>query len=327
LSDGNLLGHFAGRRILVSGGAGYLAAGLVRILKDADCRIIRLDLPGSKFASFGGLARVEDVRCDVSDSSTWDSALEAVDIVFHLAAQTSASFANEDPRADWRSNVLPMLHLLETCRHKAYLPACIFSSTVTVAGVPTRLPVDESHPDNPQTVYDLHKLMAEQYLKYYGMQGFVRDVILRLPNIYGPGPRSSRADRGILNQMIRRAMSGEPLTVYKPGNQQRDYLYVEDAARAFLAAAIRVDEIKGRHFVIGTGQGHTISEALSLVAERVALKTGRRAEVLQVDPPSNQNSIEARNFVVDARRFSGSTGWLPECTLEEGIDKTLEAFL
>lgn len=320
-----LLDHFTGRRILITGGAGYIATGLVRILKDADCRILRLDLPGSAFASFDGLARFEDAHGDLSDPSPWDRATEGADFVFHLAAQTSAAQADEDPRADWRSNVLPMLHLLETCRRKRIRPACVFSSTVTVAGVPARLPVDETHPDNPQTMYDLHKLMAEWYLKYFCKQGHARGAILRLPNVYGPGPGSRRADRGILNRMIRRAMSGDPLTVYKPGNQLRDYLYVEDAARAFLVAATRIDEIQGRHFVIGTGRGHSISEALSLVADRVARKTGVRAEILHVDPPSNLNPIERRNFVVDARAFSEATGWLPETALAEGIDGTLES--
>lgn len=317
----------AGKRILISGGAGYLAANLVNLLKDADCRIVRLDREGAQFPPVEGIAVVEDMVGDIRDREMWDRALEGVDLVFHFAAQTSAYVANENPSSDLESNVLPMLYLLESCRRHGWRPAILFASTVTVCGIPERLPVDETHPDNPITMYDLHKLMAEQYLKWYVGQGIVRGAILRLANVYGPGPKSSSSDRGVLNQMVRRALAGEPLTVYRPGDQLRDYVYVGDVAKAFLEAARNVDSVNGQHFVIGSGSGHTIAQAMNLVADRVALKTGRRVEVNLVDPPHPQSPIEARNFVADTHRFGEATGWRACRQLAEGIDLTMEAFI
>ncbi len=145
--------------------------------------------------------------------------------------------------------------------------------------------------------------MAEQYLRWYSEQGFVRGVTLRLANVYGPGPRSSCADRGILNQMIRRALAGEPLTVYGPGDQVRDYLYVEDAARAFLSAAASEEALNGKYFVIGSGVGHTIAEAMEIVAERCALRTGKRVPVVHVKPPAILSPIEQRHFIADSGLF------------------------
>lgn len=315
---------FQNKTILITGGAGYLASGLLALLKDIDCHIIRMHRQEACPAPVNGQAQVVNLAGDVRDPSVWGPLLAKVDYIFHFAAQTSSYVANADAVADQASNVLPMLHLLEACRRQERRPVIGFAGTVTVAGMPTRLPVDESHPDYPLTIYDLHKQMAEQYLHWYAEQEFVRGFTLRLANIYGPGPRSSRSDRGILNQMILRAMAGAALTVYGKGEQVRDYLYVEDAARAFLDAALHSEALNGRYFVVGSGQGHTIAEAIELVADRVRARTGISVPVQHVDPPADLSPIEQRHFIADSSLFQRTTGWKPQCTLAEGIDRTLE---
>jgi nucleoside-diphosphate-sugar epimerase len=315
---------FQGKDILITGGTGYLASGIIALLKDVDCRIIRLGKRTDGREEITGAATIVDVVGDVHDREVWEHCLEGVDVIFHLAAQTSTYVANADPLADQAVNVLPILRMLESCRRRLIQPTVCFASTVTVAGIPERLPVGESHPDHPLTVYDLHKQMAEQYLRWYAEQGLVCGVTLRLANIYGPGPRSSSTDRGVLNQMIRHALAGEPLTVYGSGEQLRDYLYVEDAARAFLAAAANGAALSGEYFVVGSGVGHTIAAAAEMVVERAAVRTGKPVEVRYVVPPDTLSPIERRNFVADPRRFCAATGWQPRYSLSTGIDRTLE---
>ena len=294
------------------------------LLKDTDCTIVRLAKKGTVCQPVCGSAKIIDGDGDIRDPILWERNLEGVDVVFHFAAQTSTYTANADPLADHAVNVLPMLHLLDTCRQRGFRPTVCFASTVTIAGIPKRLPVDESHDAQPLTVYDLHKKMAEQYLCWYASQGWVQGITLRLANVYGPGPHSRQNDRGILNQMIRRALAGEALTVYGAGEQLRDYLYIEDAARAFAVAAVHAEMLNGRRFVLGSGVGHSIAETLKMVAARAAARTGRAVEVRNVTPPEALSPIEQRNFVADSRQFREATGWNPHISLSEGIDRTME---
>jgi UDP-glucose 4-epimerase len=315
---------YAGKKIFITGGAGYLATNMVRVLQGINCRIDRLDRQDAEFEPINGTAQIQNLIGDVRDPSGWEESLDKADIIFHLAAQTSTYVANADPAADLDSNVLPLLRILELCRTRGWCKTILLASTVTIVGIPLQLPVDETFPDHPVTVYDLHKMMAEHYLKYYAKQGIVSGAILRLSNVYGPGPISSRPDRGILNQMIRRALSGESLTVYGRGEQMRDYVHVEDVALAFLQAAININLLNGEHFIIGSGLGYSIVDAMNLVADRVSLKTGKRVPVEHVEPPSVQSPIEFRNFIADSSRFKRLTGWKTYYTLTEGIDQTIE---
>jgi nucleoside-diphosphate-sugar epimerase len=314
------------RRVLVTGSSGFLATNLVEALKDTKCFIRKLSR-GTSFPVHGGAARIEDMSADIAEEATWERALDGIDIVFHFAAQTGVSVANEDPVADFGANVLPMLRMLEACRKKNLHPVVLFSGTVTEAGITDRIPVDENVPDNPVTVYDLHKLMAENYLKYYVKQGMVRGAALRLANVYGPGPRSSGANRGVLNGMIEKALEGRALTIYGQGNYVRDYIYVRDVVVAFLAAGASIDRLNGRHYVIGSGTGHTIAETVRMVASRVERVSGSPVAVMHVDLPDELSPIEQRNFVADTTHFSSRTGWMAGTSLAEGIDLTIDYFV
>ncbi len=317
---------FLGKRILVTGGGGYLATNLISLLKDIKCTIVRLDM-ARQFPQLNGPADVVDIKGDIREKPVLAKALQGVDIVYHLAAQTSVYVAEDNPLADLKVNALAMLNLLEICRKKTLKPIVLFSGTVTEAGICQEMPVNETVKDSPITIYDIHKLMAETYLKHYCQQGFVRGAILRLANVYGPGPKSSSADRGVINMMMRKALAAEALTVYGQGDLLRDYIYVEDVARAFVLAVKHIEKVNGRHFVLGSGQGHTLAEAINLVADRAALKTELRVEVKHIDPPSGLSPIENRNFVADTERFSSATGWKARYSLVDGIDNTLKAFL
>jgi nucleoside-diphosphate-sugar epimerase len=219
-----------------------------------------------------------------------------------------------------------MMTLTEICLGRNPPPLLLFAGTATQTGLTTEVPVDPARSDAPVTVYDLHKWMAEQYLEFWARVGGLFGTTLRLCNVYGPGPPSGSSDRGVLNQMVRRAMKGEALTVYGDGHQIRDYVYVDDVARAFAAAAEAPSAVTGRHFVIGTGRGHAIRDMVSKVATIVGRRIGKEIAVTSVAPPLTLASIESRSFVADPEPLAEATGFRALVTLDEGIERTLDHF-
>lgn len=319
-----ILDFYQGKRLVVTGSSGYLAHSLLRELGEVDCQIIGLSRKGKMNFSTPGRADVRHVIGNVSERIAWEEVLEGADMVFHFAAQTSAYASHRNPYSDYAVNVLPLLHMGEVCRDRGYRPTVLFSGTVTQSGMPQSLPVNEGHPDNPVTLYDVHKNMAEQYLKFYARQGIFIGISLRLTNVYGPGPEESNGDRGVLNKMIRRALQGSPLILYTAGREIRDYLYIEDAVDAFLWAGICGEKMNGGHFIIGSGQAYSLQEAFELVSQRAALRTGTQVAVEHRPAPEPLLEIERRNFIADASQFSSICGWRPRYSLLEGIDRTLE---
>jgi nucleoside-diphosphate-sugar epimerase len=176
-------------------------------------------------------------------------------------------------------------------------------------------------------VYDIHKLAVEKYLQFFSAAAGIPSVTLRLANVYGPGTQVSGQERGVLNLMMQRALSGETLTIYGEGTPIRDYVYIDDVISAFLKAGSMGPALTGNHFIIGTGIGTTILTAINQVADRAALITGVRPPVEHVLPPDDLASNSERDFIADSNLFQKSTGWRPQVTLSDGIDRSLRYFL
>jgi nucleoside-diphosphate-sugar epimerase len=127
--------------------------------------------------------------------------------------------------------------------------------------------------------------------------------------------------------MVGKALAGEALTIYGDGQPVRDYVFIDDVVRALLLAGSQIDSLNGNYYFIGSGTGTRLVDAVNLVAERAARKTGHRPPVVHVDAPNTQLAIEERSFVTDTARFSRATGWMPGVSLEQGIDRTVEHHL
>jgi UDP-glucose 4-epimerase len=306
-----LISYYKKKTVLVTGGSGYIGSGLIKRLKTVPCCLIA---PTKNEA-------------DIRKKGIWKELLKKVDVLFHLAGQTSSKFSNEKPLLDTKINLLPVINIIKTCQKNNLSPDIIFAGTATEVGLTKRYPVNEAFKNQPITVYDINKLAAEKYLQYYSYQLGKRAVTLRLANVYGPGPASSRADRGILNLFIKKALRREDITIYGKGNFVRDYIYIDDVVNAFLVAGVKIDVLKGNYFIIGSNQGHTIKEMATLISQEVAKKTGRRVKIVHVVPPENLSPIEFRNFIADSRQFMAKTGWQPKVSLRQGIKRTIDFFL
>jgi len=322
------LKDYAGKTVLITGGLGFLGSTLVSELSSVDCRVVLLVREGSQVnIPEATPAEFSVVRGDIESAGPWEKALEGTDVVFHFAAQTSARLADQAPMVDLYATVFPALYMLETCRRLQLQPTILFAGTVTQVGLPERLPVDETFQDNPSIMYDIHKLAVEKYLQFFSSTDGIPGVTLRLANVYGPGVQVSGKERGILNLMMQRALSGETLTIYGEGTPVRDYVYIDDVISAFLTAGLMGPKLMGNYFIIGTGVGTTILDAINQVADRAALITGARPPVEHVLPPDDLTSNSERDFIADSSLFQKSTGWSPQVTLSDGIDRSLRYFL
>lgn len=309
--------------VVITGAQGYIGTALAkRLLRDGHSLRLVSRAPRTSGLDASPDAHIEYVTADLRDRGAWSRLLDGADAVVHLSSRTDLRAAEADPQGDDDINITPIRALVaaaaETTRSAPV--SVVFASTVTIVGAHPALPVDETAPDVPGSVYDRHKLICETILRDATGRGVLRACTLRLSNVYGYGQLSINANRGILNIMINRAIAGEPLTIYGAGAYTRDFTHLEDVVEAFRLTAEKPALCDGRHYVITTGQGTTLMEAYTLVTETALEFTGRRVEIRSVPEPADLHPIERRNFVGNSQLLAECAGWQPRYDLKRGVE-------
>ena len=321
------LNAYHGRTILITGGRGYIGSALAQLLSEINCKLILLDQsPAEIWQPKGPRAEVVLLNSDVSAPQFWHDALPGVDYVFHLAAKEYFYRSEYNPEQDLQFNALPILRLLEGCRVQTYRPKIVFASSANLFGLVDILPVNEDHRDNPMTMWAVHKLAAEHYLRLYAEQFGLQSITLRLANVYGPTARWSAMDRVVINKVIAKALSGEALVTYVNRSCVRDYVFLDDVVSAMLRAGIRCGSTKRLGYVIGSGKGKSIADVWQMIADCVKSHIGKNVPI-QSDESVKIEPLEMRHFVADTQRFQNATGWQARTGLMQGIDITVRAFL
>ena len=315
--------NFAGRNVVVTGAAGFLGSQLCHSLcRTANCLVRVTRKKPSPLAE--ATSEVVDIQGDVTDRGLWNRVFDApVDVVFHLAGQTDLRRSLSNPLDDLEVNVIAPLHLLESARHSGQHITAVFASTATAAGVSDTDPTDETAREHPQSIYDANKLQAEHYLRIFAQEGYVSGAALRLTNVYGASDIRTGANRGVLDQVLDKALQGETLNVFKPGTWLRDYVFIDDVISAFLTAGSPDRSLAGEAYLIGSGVGTPLDEAFQLVAEVVHQKTGRNSPIVYTDPPKALHPVEQRNFIATTDAFTRDTGWTCRWSLEDGLREAL----
>lgn len=314
------------RRVLVTGGCGFIGSTLVRRLAAEGCEVRVLDcwLPGggAHACNIEGIAGpVTYFRGDTRDAAALEPLVRGVDAVIHCAAQTSHAGSMTDPRGDVDVNVLGSVVLLEAVRQHAADAKVIFASTRQVYGRPAYLPVDEEHPTNPPDVNAISKIAVEHFCALYRVVHGIEVAVLRLTNVYGPGMRIRDARQMFLGLWIRQVLEGQAITVYGDGEQRRDLLHVDDAADALLRAT-RAGP--GPHWQYNVGMAEPLP--LNELAGLLVSSAGAHGKIVHVPFPAARRAIDIGDFSTNAQRIEAELGWRPAVRIGDGLPSTLEYY-
>jgi UDP-glucose 4-epimerase len=316
---------YRGRRVLITGGLGFIGSTLGRRLADLGADVLLIDslLPdygGNLFNIDGYADRLHVNIADIRQGTTMNYLVRGREIIFNLAGQVSHIDSMRDPHTDLEINCRSQLTLLEACRQNNPEVKVVYAGTRQIYGKPDRLPVDETHLVRPTDINGINKAAGEYYHMVYNNVFGVRTCSLRLTNCYGPRQLIRHNRQGFIGWFIRLALEGGEIQIYGDGSQVRDFVYVDDAVDAFLRAGA-TDALNGDVFNVG---GHEPIAHRDLV--HLLLEAAGRGSVKFIDWPEEKRRIDIGSFYSDSTKFTSATGWRPAVSLRDGLARTLAYF-
>jgi UDP-glucose 4-epimerase len=315
---------FAGKRVLITGGLGFIGSHLAGRLvgEGADVTLVDSLIPeygGNLFNVSDFADRVRINISDVRDEHGLRYLIRGHDLLFNLAGQTGHLDSMTDPETDLEINCKAQLAILETCRKFNPDIKIVFASTRQIYGRPEYVPVDEKHLVRPVDVNGINKAAGEAYHILYNDVYGIRACALRLTNTYGPHMRVRDGRQTFLGIWIRQVIRGEPFEVWE-GSQLRDFTYVDDAVEAFLAAA-RDESANGRTFNLGGLEVISLHDLANLL---IRVNSGGTFETRSF--PAERKRIDIGDYYADYTSIREAIGWKPRVPLEVGLARTLEFY-
>lgn len=315
---------FSGKRVLVTGGLGFIGSNLASRLVGLGAEVILVD---SLIPEYGGnLFNIEEIRdrvrvniSDVRDEHSMKYLVQGQDYLFNLAGQTSHMDSMQDPYTDLEINCRAQLSILEACRKHNPRVKVVFGSTRQIYGKPEYLPVDEKHLLRPVDVNGINKMAGEWYHILYNNVYGIRACALRLTNTYGPRMRVKDARQTFLGIWIRLLAEGKSFEVWG-GEQLRDFTYVEDCVEALLLAGA-CEEANGQVFNLGGDCSISLKDIAALLVEA---NGGGNFVVREF--PSDRKRIDIGDYYADDRLARKMLGWRPNVPLPEGLARTIEYY-
>jgi len=299
-------------KVLVTGGAGFIGANLVRLLLHKGHAVRVLDNFSVGRRDYLDGLDLEVVEGDILDSEAVKQVLKDIDGVVHLAAQTGVPGSLEDPYHDCKVNVIGTLNLLEVSRRAGVSRFVFASSNAPLGRQPP--PATEDKAPLPISPYGASKLAGEGYcLAYYGSWG-LGTVVLRFANVYGP---YSAHKNSVVAKFCKDILTSSQITIDGDGQQTRDFIYVSDLCRAILLAL--ENDVSGELFQIATGVETSIRELAAMVQEI----TQREIEVCHA--PARQGDIRKNYSAIS--KICEALGWEPRMYLLDGLQETWEWFV
>jgi len=295
------------KKAIVTGGAGFIGSHLVDALVSFGIEVSIIDnLSTGKIENLNPKAKFFNV--DVCNLNNINHLFNGIDIVFHLAAVASVQYSIENPKETNDINVGGTLNVLLSAK-EAGVKRLVFSSSSSVYGDVDKIPTNESRKINPKSPYALHKYTGELYCKLFSEIYNLETVCLRYFNVYGPRQNPNGAYASVIAKFSDLKRNKEILTITGDGNQTRDFVFVEDVARANIFAAESDRVGKGEVVNIGSGKKYSVNEIAKIIG-------GPTKNIPQrVEPKDSMADISLAKFLLD---------WEPSISLEDGLEILLQ---
>lgn len=311
------LSRIAGKKILVTGGLGFVGHNLVKELLKYKCKIILVDdcSNGSESILKEHLDQIEFHRISVTDTEKLYPILDDVNFVFHLAC-VQISRSSSAPLYDMEVNAGSTLKLLEYYRknRSVNLERFIYTSTTSIYGTARSLPINEGDPVNILSHYAASKYLAENYVNIYNSMYEIPTVVVRYSNVYGFGQSPNNPYCGVLGKFIHNILTNQTLYVFGDGEQTRDYTFITDAVKATILAAVHPRSY-GDVYNIGTSVETSVNKLINIIKQ---IDPRVKSETL---PERDIDNVRRRS--VDISKIHKRLGWLPEVNIESGIKQTM----
>lgn len=301
-------------KILVTGGAGFIASQIADALIEQDNEVFILDNLSTGFEkNINPKARF--IKADIGDKSLSELfENEKFDIVNHHAAQMDVRKSVADPAFDATTNILGTINLLQNCI-KTKVKKFMFSSTGgAIYGEQNYFPADENHPVSPLSPYGISKLAVEKYLFFYKAQYNLNYTVLRYANIYGPR-QNPFGEAGVVAIFTSKLLKNVQPIINGNGMQTRDYVFVGDVVKANLLA---IKDDRSDIYNVGTGKETDVNELFNLLNKNIGNE--------QVEKHGPAAPGEQLRSVISSDKIFKRFGWRPSTPLEEGLQKTIEYF-
>ena len=319
------LEFYRGRRVMITGGLGFIGSNLARALVDQGANVLIMDslIPdsGANFFNIEGIAdRVRVNIADIRQGTTMNYLVRDREVIFNLAGQVSHIDSMADPHTDLEINCRSQLSILEACRKNNPAVKVVYAGTRQIYGKPDSLPVTEDHLVRPVDVNGINKAAGENYHLLYNNVFRVRACSLRLTNVYGPRQLIKHNRQGFIGWFIRLALEGREIQIFGDGSQMRDFVYVDDAVDAFLRAGAS-DACNGQVFNVGGFEPMTHRDLVLLLIE-----VAGSGSVRYVPWPPEKKAIDIGSFYADSSRLRRAVDWEPRVSLRDGFARTLSYY-
>lgn len=304
------MGELEGKRVMVTGGAGFIGFHLCKKLSDYNCDLMIYDnLSSGKIENVKDVPKARFVKGDILDLNTL-CAQPKTDLIYHLAAQVVVPYSMENPMEDFDTNAKGTLCVLEKARKDD--AKLFFASSAAVYGNPTVFPTPEEYGFHPFSCYGLSKVVGEEYCQMYQSQYGLDITIMRFANVYGP------RCHGVIHDFLDKiAKNPDKLEIIGTGLQSRDFVHVSDVVDALVKVGLD-ESANGKTFNIGIGKTTSIIDLAKMMLTILNLQDKTQITTTNV---SWQGDVTKIWF--DNSKAKKELGWNPQITLEDSIKQII----